>query len=129
MVELKERLGTAIMMISHNLGVIAETAERAIVMYAGRKVEEARVRDLFRAPRHPYTKGLLASIPRVGSSRAPTPSDHLYEIKGMVPPLRDRPPGCPFQPRCGSATERCSAEMPSFEDLGGSHSVACWNPQ
>jgi peptide/nickel transport system ATP-binding protein len=127
-IELKERLGTAVMMISHNLGVIAETAQRAMVMYAGHKVEEAPIHDLFRSPRHPYTVGLLASIPRVGSSRSAASTGDLYEIRGMVPSLRDRPAGCPFEPRCGSATKRCAVEMPPLDDLGGSHSVSCWNP-
>ncbi len=127
-VELKERLGTAVMMISHNLGVIAETAQRAIVMYAGRKVEEASVRDLFHAPRHPYTRGLLASMPRVGSSRSGSSVERLREIRGVVPSLRERPAGCPFAPRCDFAVERCG-EMPRLEPGTAGHSVACWNPQ
>jgi peptide/nickel transport system ATP-binding protein len=126
--DLKERLGTAVMMITHNLGVIAETCQRAMVFYAGKKVEEAPVRDLFRSPRHPYTRGLLASMPRVGSSLAPRPDERLPEIKGAVPTLRDRPTGCPFAPRCDLALGRCSEEMPPVVSTGA-HLFACWNPQ
>jgi peptide/nickel transport system ATP-binding protein len=125
MLELKERLGAAILMITHNLGVVAETCQRVIVMYAGRKVEEAPVLDLFDRPLHPYTRGLLACIPRhrAGAAR----SRRLMEITGIVPDLRAPLPGCPFAPRCGFATERCHTEPPGLAEHGGGHLAACWH--
>jgi peptide/nickel transport system ATP-binding protein len=125
MLELKERLGAAILMITHDLGVVAETCQRVIVMYAGRKVEEAPVLDLFDRPLHPYTRGLLACIPR---HRAGAPrTRRLAEITGIVPDLRTPIPGCPFAPRCGFATDRCSTEPPPLDEHGGGHLVACWH--
>src|SRR5213076_3267547 len=108
--ELKAKIGAAIVLITHDLGVVAEMAERVVVMYAGRKVEEARVGDLFRRPRHPYTAGLLASVPKLGSSLTGE-AHRLADIAGTVPSLKDAIPGCPFAPRCGYATEICRAEM------------------
>src|SRR5258708_14392976 len=110
MLELKGRFGAAVMLITHDLGVVAETCQRVVVMYAGRKVEEAPVLDLFDRPMHPYTRGLMASIPR--HRRGVAPARRLQEIPGIVPNLRDPIPGCPFAPRCPLATERCVAEMP-----------------
>src|SRR5207248_2383464 len=100
--ELQKKLGTAIILITHNLGVVAETAQRVIVMYAGKKVEEAEVDALFGQPLHPYTHGLLASIPRleIMGGRAPNSVQRLKEIPGMVPALNNLPPGCTFAPRC-----------------------------
>ena len=121
MVELKSSLGAAIILITHDLGVVAETCQRVIVMYAGRMIEEADVIDLFDRPLHPYTRGLMASIPR-GKAKA----RRLSEIPGIVPSLREPIIGCAFAPRCTLATERCRAEAPRLADHGGGHSVACW---
>jgi peptide/nickel transport system ATP-binding protein len=121
--ELKERLGAAIMLITHDLGVVAETAQRVVVMYAGRKVEEADVLELFDRPMHPYTRGLMASIPR---RRSKDRARRLKEIPGIVPSLREPIPGCAFAERCGFATERCQREAPPLVHEGVAHSVACW---
>jgi len=126
--ELQRKLGTAVILITHDLGVVAETAQRVIVMYAGRKVEEAPVDDLFAHPQHPYTRGLMASIPRlavmhgIGES-APA---RLQEIPGMVPALSDLPPGCVFAPRCPYAEDRCRAAFPPYEQKRPGHWAACW---
>jgi oligopeptide/dipeptide ABC transporter ATP-binding protein len=124
--ELKEKLGTAVILITHDLGVVAETAQRVIVMYAGRNVEAATVDELFAAPLHPYTRGLMAAVPRLGSSLEGE-RRRLAEIPGMVPSMRDAPPGCSFAPRCTFATDRCRIEYPPIEDAGRGHLVACWN--
>ncbi len=121
MIELKSSIGAAIMLITHDLGVVAETCQRVIVMYAGRVVEEADVFELFDRPLHPYTRGLMASIPRLKSG-----SQRLTEIPGMVPSLRDPIPGCAFAPRCPLATARCHAEAPSLAEHGAGHRVSCW---
>jgi peptide/nickel transport system ATP-binding protein len=123
MLELKGRFGAAIMLITHDLGIVAETCQRVIVMYAGRKVEEADVFELFDRPMHPYTRGLMASIPR---RRAGVRSRRLSEIPGIVPSLRETIAGCAFAPRCGFATERCRREAPPLAEHGGAHLVACW---
>ena len=122
---LKDKTGAAIVLITHDLGVVAEMAERVVVMYAGRKVEEAPVDSLFARPRHPYTRGLLASIPRLGEASGEGPR-RLAEIPGVVPSLKEAIPGCVFAPRCPHATEHCRREYPPLEDKGGGHSVACW---
>jgi peptide/nickel transport system ATP-binding protein len=124
MLELKGRIGAAILLITHDLGVVAETCQRVIVMYAGRKVEEAAVLDLFDNPLHPYTRGLMASIPR--HRRGVAPSRRLQEIPGMVPNLRDAIVGCAFAPRCPLATARCGAEAPPLRTGAGGHAVSCW---
>ena len=125
MLELKERLGTAIVLITHDLGVIAETARRAIVMYAGRKVEEAPVAELFRNPLHPYTRGLLNSIPRrTATGRRSHIRGRLQEISGIVPSLREEITGCAFAPRCSFAQERCARERPVLEEHGPAHDTA-----
>ena len=127
MVDLKERLGTAIILITHDLGVVAEMAQRVIVMYAGRKVEEAPVAQLFADPLHPYTAGLLGSIPRLNSSVATGGvSVRLQEIEGTVPSLRERIPGCAFAPRCHAATQQCREQLPVLEEKSIGHRVACW---
>ena len=135
--ELQQRLNTAVILITHDLGVVAETADRVIVMYAGRMVEEASVGDLFAHPQHPYTQGLMASVPRLdsiyGATGAPA---RLTEIPGIVPPLTHLPPGCAFAPRCVRAGARCRTESPPYAGLGAGHSgapdsahrVACWYP-
>ena len=124
MIELKGRIGAAILLITHDLGVVAETCQRVIVMYAGRKVEEAAVQDLFDRPLHPYTRGLMASIPR--HRRGVAPTRRLQEIPGMVPNLRDPIAGCAFAPRCPLATARCVAEAPPLRVGTDLHAVSCW---
>ena len=126
--DLQREFGTAVVLITHDLGVVAEVAHRVVVMYAGRKVEEAPVSALFAAPKHPYMQGLLASIPRVGSARglAVSPDERLQEIPGIVPPLNELPPGCAFAPRCLLADERCHREAPPFEAKAPDHAAACW---
>ena len=125
--ELQERLGTAIILITHDMGVIAENADRVAVMYAGRKVEEAPVDDLFAAPRHPYTLGLLGSIPRIDLAGGGAVRKRLAEIEGMVPPLYALPPGCAFAPRCPLASEQCRRERPPLELKLPDHLAACWH--
>ena len=124
--ELKARIGAAIILITHDLGVVAEMAQRVIVMYAGRKVEEASVRDLFRRPKHPYTLGLLASIPRLGATLGRADAPRLAEIPGVVPSLREPIIGCAFAPRCAFVTDRCRREMPPFETKEPEHFAACF---
>ena len=123
---LRREMGMALVLISHDLGVIAETAQRVIVMYAGRKVEEAPVGGLFRNPKHPYTRGLIGAIPRLAPSVEPE-RRRLAEISGMVPTLRDEPRGCSFAPRCSFATDRCRNAYPAIEEAEPHHFVACWN--
>ncbi|MEM7081025.1 MAG: ABC transporter ATP-binding protein [Pseudomonadota bacterium] len=125
--DLQAQLGMAIMLITHDLGVIAETAHRVIVMYAGEKIEEADVGSLFAAPQHPYTRGLLASVPRLGAS-VDGASERLTEIPGIVPALNDRPPGCAFAPRCHRASEQCRQHAPELAAHSADHQVACWHP-
>jgi peptide/nickel transport system ATP-binding protein len=128
MAEMKERTGAAVMLITHDLGVIAETAQRVVVMYAGRKVEQAPVKALFARPRHPYTRGLMTSIPRLNRERDETgPSRRLTEIAGVVPSLIDMSPGCTFADRCPYATERCRTAFPPEVEAAPGHFVACWN--
>jgi peptide/nickel transport system ATP-binding protein len=124
MLELKGRFGAAVMLITHDLGVVAETCQRVIVMYAGRKVEEAPVLELFDRPMHPYTRGLMASIPR---GRQRQSARRLQEIPGIVPSLRDPIAGCPFAPRCGFATDRCRTEPPPLIERASGHRAACWH--
>ena len=128
-VDLQKKLGTAVILITHDLGLVAQTAQRVIVMYAGRKVEEAAVGPLFASPQHQYTRGLMASLPRLGLLRGETASTgRLQEIPGMVPPLTNLPPGCAFAPRCPRADERCAAENPPYEEKAAGHWAACWHP-
>jgi len=126
--DLQKKLGTAVILITHDLGVVAETAQRVIVMYAGKKVEEAPVGELFARPLHPYTHGLMASIPRLDLMRGAgdTTKQRLQEIKGIVPPLTNLPPGCPFAPRCPHAVDLCRREMPAYEEKEPGHWAACW---
>jgi peptide/nickel transport system ATP-binding protein len=125
--ELKEKIEAAIILITHDLGVVAEMAQRVVVMYAGKKAEEAPVGALFRRPLHPYTKGLLASVPRLGASLAHKTPPRLAEIPGTVPSLRDPMPGCPFAARCAFATDKCRSEMPAFEEKEPGHFAACFH--
>ena len=124
MLDLKEKTGTAIVLITHDLGVVAETAQRVVVMYAGRKVEEAPVKELFARPRHPYTRGLMSSMPRLGSAHGSC--KRLQEIPGVVPSLREPIAGCAFATRCPLAIERCRIEAPVLEEKSEGHVVACW---
>ncbi|MEM8587757.1 MAG: ABC transporter ATP-binding protein [Pseudomonadota bacterium] len=122
--DLQRDTNAATILITHNLGVVAEMADRVLVMYAGTKVEEAPVDALFDRPAHPYTRGLMASMPhpRAGDE-AP---EKLAEIPGVVPPLDAMPPGCRFAPRCAFATDRCRTTAPALEEVGSAHAVACW---
>lgn len=112
---------TAVMLITHDLGVVAGNCERILVMYAGSIVEQGSRREIFYNPRHPYTIGLLKSVPRLDRGR----SDRLPQIKGSPPDLSRIPRGCPFHPRCGFATDRCRAETPQLRSVGRGHAIAC----
>ena len=122
LVRLRDELGMAILLITHDLGVVAEYADEVIVMYAGKLAEWADVRGLFRAPRHPYTRGLLNSMPRLAGGTGPLPT-----IAGSVPSPLERPPGCPFASRCPRVLERCREAFPPLAMRDG-HGFACWNP-
>jgi peptide/nickel transport system ATP-binding protein len=124
MADLKRKVGAAIVLITHDLGVVAEVAERVMVMYAGRKVEEAPVAKLFRSPRHPYTQGLLGAVPKLGSSLTGTDTK-LAEIPGQVPSLKERIAGCVFASRCALATEMCRQLAPALEAKAPGHVAAC----
>ena len=123
MQEMKDQLGMAIMLITHDMGVVAETCQRVVVMYAGKVVEEAPVEALFGNPRHPYTQGLIRSIPRV--DRAAEHKERLEAIPGTVPSLLDPPPGCRFAARCKYAMDVCVRGMPPLKEVGPGHRVAC----
>ena len=126
--ELRERLGTAMILITHDLGVVAENADRVVVMYAGRKVEEAAVDELFDHPGHPYTVGLLGSIPQLDTAAlAKSKRSRLTEIKGMVPSLANLPPGCTFASRCSFVTDQCRTTYPPLEMHRPDHWIACWH--
>jgi peptide/nickel transport system ATP-binding protein len=125
--ELKSKLGSAILLITHDLGVVAEMAERIVVMYAGRKVEEASARDLFATPRHPYTQGLLGAVPKLGSSLEAKGRSRLSEIPGIVPNLRKPIIGCAFAGRCPAVTDICRSVTPVVEAKAPGHFVACHN--
>ena len=123
--KLKEECNTSIQMITHDLGVISEMANRIVVMYAGRVVEESDALELFQSSLHPYTQGLLASIPVLGS-RSKGEQKRLTEVKGMVPSLYNLPAGCTFRERCPHAKKICSEQEPPLERVDGSHAVRCW---
>jgi len=125
--ELKQKIDAAIVLITHDLGVVAEMAQRVVVMYAGRRAEEAPVGVLFRNPLHPYTKGLLASMPRLGASLRPGRLPRLAEIAGTVPSLKEEILGCPFAARCSFASDVCRREMPPFEEKEAGHYAACFH--
>ena len=120
--EMKARFGMAIMLITHAMGVVAETAQRVVVMYAGKIVEEAPVGELFKRPRHPYTQGLIRSIPRLDRAGRKA---RLEAIPGVVPSLVDPPPGCRFAPRCSFALPACTRAMPPLREVAPGHKVAC----
>jgi peptide/nickel transport system ATP-binding protein len=123
LIELKGRTGAAIIMITHDLGVVAQTCQRVIVMYAGRKIEEAPVEALFASPAHPYTRGLMAATPRSAQGKS---GQRLTEIPGLVPSLREPITGCAFAPRCPLAFERCRRESPAFAEIAPGHGAACF---
>ncbi|TAJ83376.1 ABC transporter ATP-binding protein [Reyranella sp.] len=126
--ELQETFGTAIILITHDMGVVAENADRVVVMYAGRKVEETDAARLFDNPGHPYTRGLLASIPHLDTAaQSDARRARLNEIKGMVPSLFNLPQGCSFAPRCGLASDRCREVRPPLEEQRPGHWIACWH--
>ena len=119
--DLQKRFHTSIMMITHDLGVVAEMCEEVVVMYLGKVVEHAPVRPLYHDPKHPYTQGLLKSIPSLATKK-----ERLEPIKGVVPDPLDAPPGCPFHPRCPHAMEVCTRETPSLKEVAPGHQAACW---
>jgi oligopeptide/dipeptide ABC transporter ATP-binding protein len=121
---MNQKTGTAILLITHNLGVVAEFAQRVVVMYCGRVVEEGPVADIFGQAGHPYTQGLLRSVPRPGL-RSQGPED-LYEMRGIVPSLVQLPPGCTFHPRCDKALPVCAKDPPPWKGLSQGHSALCW---
>jgi peptide/nickel transport system ATP-binding protein/oligopeptide transport system ATP-binding protein len=123
--QLKQDFDTAIIMITHDLGVIAEIANRVAVMYAGKVVEEAATLTVFRNPKHPYTQGLLRSIPKLGE-RSRSDRKRLEEIKGIVPSLLNLPTGCAFHPRCSHAMDICRHTMPELHEIETGHRVRCW---
>ena len=130
-VNLQKEVGAAVILITHDLGVVAETAHRVIVMYAGRKVEETDIKTLFREPMHPYTRGLLASVPRleIMTGHDQEVPERLTEIDGIVPALYELPPGCAFAPRCPMAIDKCHEEAPVYEQARANHWVACWRSE
>ena len=118
---LRKKLGMAVLLITHDLGVVAETADRVVVMYCGRVVEQAKVLDLFTDPKHPYTRGLLDSIPKLDEDRK-----RLYMIKGIVPDPTHLPKGCAFADRCDHCMEKCREHMPALVDQGNGRKVRCF---
>jgi peptide/nickel transport system ATP-binding protein len=120
---MKSRLGMAVMLITHAMGVVAEAAQRVVVMYAGKVVEEASVRELFSQPRHPYTQGLIRSIPRIDT--AATHKSRLEAIAGVVPSPLDPTPSCRFAPRCPFAHGACLEAAPPLREIAPGHTVAC----
>jgi peptide/nickel transport system ATP-binding protein len=126
--DLRDNFGTAIVLITHDLGVVADMAERAIVMYAGRKVEEAPIDDIFEHPQHPYTMGLLGAVPHPGQVPAPGERRRLTEIPGLVPTLHEPADHCAFAPRCPRADELSRSEVPQLHLERPGHLVACFHP-
>jgi peptide/nickel transport system ATP-binding protein/oligopeptide transport system ATP-binding protein len=120
--DLRKKFGASILFITHDLGVIAKMADHVVVMYLGKIVESAPVRDIFKDPKHPYTHGLMDSIPSLKMSR----KKRLVPIKGIVPDPLEAPQGCGFEPRCPSAMERCKAHIPLLKEVTPNHLVACW---
>jgi oligopeptide/dipeptide ABC transporter ATP-binding protein len=125
MMQLKENFNTAILMITHDLGVIAETTQRIVVMYAGKVMEEGETQVILENPSHPYTQGLMKSIPLIGE-RSKKGRTRLNEIEGMVPSLYDLPVGCKFSPRCPDVMDICRREEPNLIETGGRNRVRCW---
>ncbi len=125
MLQLKQDFNTAIILITHDLGVIAEITGRVVIMYAGKIVEQAGTVSIFEDPRHPYTRGLLQSVPRLGQ-RARNGARYLQEIKGIVPSLNELPQGCSFSPRCTEAMAICSSRVPELKETSPNHLTRCW---
>ncbi len=121
MLDIRRRLNSAILLITHDLGVVAEVCERVVVMYAGRILEDADINSLFSNPKHPYTQGLLKSVPTLTDQRR-----RLYQIPGSVPPPGTIKAGCLFRPRCPVRMDRCAVEMPPMRSYGKTHTAACW---
>jgi len=121
--ELKERLGMAVLLITHAMGVVAEVAQRVVVMYAGQVIEEGSVEEVFERPWHPYTQGLIRSIPRIDADASR--GSRLVSIPGTVPSLVEPPPGCRFAPRCAYARDACTRATPALRQVGPGHRVAC----
>ncbi|HZD24761.1 MAG TPA: ABC transporter ATP-binding protein [Alphaproteobacteria bacterium] len=127
--DLKTHMNTAVILITHDMGVIAEMAQRVVVMYAGRKVEDGPVEEILSNPRHPYTRGLIACVPHL-QAEPPVERPPLLEIPGVVPSLAELGRGgCPFAPRCGEAMQRCREAMPGQTEVGTGHHAACWLTQ
>lgn len=124
--QLQQDQKTSVLLITHDMGVIAEVAQRVVVMYAGKIVEEADVKTLFKNPIHPYTQGLLKSIPYFKKKRDRGKVEKLQEIPGVVPSLLNIPPGCRFRPRCSQKNEKCKREDPSLKLIDDGHLVSCW---
>ena len=124
--DLRDNTGTSIILITHDMGVVAEMADRVLVMYCGRKIEEGEVGDVFENPKHPYTLGLLGALPILGHA-GEVGETLLNEIPGVVPPLTDLPEGCRFSDRCSYATEKCHSSDPMLEDKAPGHQAACWH--
>ncbi|BBK30730.1 peptide/nickel transport system ATP-binding protein/oligopeptide transport system ATP-binding protein [Stella humosa] len=124
MKELTREMGVALVIITHNLGLVARYADRVNVMYAGRIVEHGRAADIFADPRHPYTRGLLASVPRLDRPR----TERLVPIDGQPPDLSRLDGGCSYRPRCGFVTEACARSRPALEPAGAAHAAACFHP-
>lgn len=122
MQRLSKELGAAILIITHNLGVVARYADRVNVMYAGRIIERGSAQEIYKNPKHPYTEGLLKSVPRLDQAR----TEKLDPIQGMPPDLVNLPPGCPFRPRCKYVIDKCSEELPPLISVGENHTAACW---
>lgn len=120
--EFQQKLNMTVIMITHDLGVVAETCDKAIVMYAGQVIEEAQVEELFEKPNHPYTKALMLSVPKLGN-----PMKELYTIEGAVPDFEYMPKGCRFHPRCKTATKDCIEKEPQLEVIGQTRRVRCWH--
>ena len=118
--DLHDKTGMSVMYITHDLGVIAQTCTRVVVMYAGMIQEIAEVHELFHATKHPYTMGLMKAMPKLGDKK-----ERLYDIKGIVPHITQMPDGCRFAPRCPYASDRCHKECPSLTDTGNGHMVRC----
>lgn len=121
MADLKKKTNTSIILITHDLGIVAQIAKNVMVMYAGEIVEYTDVNSIFKNPLHPYTIGLLESIPKINEEQ-----DKLYNIKGTVPNPKDYPKGCRFAPRCDKAIDKCINEKPPLKDAGNNHTVRCW---
>jgi oligopeptide/dipeptide ABC transporter ATP-binding protein len=119
---LGRELGTSVLIITHNLGVVARYADRVNVMYAGKIIERGTAKDIYGSPRHPYTIGLLASVPRLDEPR----KEQLDPIEGLPPDLIELPVGCSFRARCRFAVDRCAAEIPPLVEISEGHTTACW---